>query len=60
MPHAIWLRTAFDNVGACQFYEHFGFQRGEVDVHPILGHRTVIYRWPRSALDPLNEEAQIS
>ncbi len=46
MTGAIWLRTAVDNVGACRFYERFGFRRGETAVHPTLGHRTVIYRWP--------------
>jgi ribosomal protein S18 acetylase RimI-like enzyme len=46
MPNGIWLRTDSDNVGACRFYERFGFRRGEVGVHPTLGHRTVIYRWP--------------
>jgi RimJ/RimL family protein N-acetyltransferase len=46
MTGAIWLRTAVDNVRACRFYERFGFRRGETDVHPTLGHRTVIYHWP--------------
>jgi ribosomal protein S18 acetylase RimI-like enzyme len=46
MPSAIWLRTAVGNVGACRFYERSGFRRGEVGVHPTLGHQTAIYRWP--------------
>jgi ribosomal protein S18 acetylase RimI-like enzyme len=46
MTTAIWPRTAVHNAGACRFYERFGFRRGETDVHPTLGHRTVIYRWP--------------
>jgi ribosomal protein S18 acetylase RimI-like enzyme len=46
MPKAMWLRTAVDNMGACRFYERSGFRRGETDVHPTLGHGTVIYRWP--------------
>jgi ribosomal protein S18 acetylase RimI-like enzyme len=46
MPKAMWFRTAVDNAGACRFYERFGFRRGETDVHPALGRRTVIYCWP--------------
>jgi ribosomal protein S18 acetylase RimI-like enzyme len=46
MPQGMWLRTAVDNARACRFYKRYGFRRGEVDVHPTLGHVTVIYRWP--------------
>ena len=46
LPNGIWLRTAVDNTRACRFYEHNGFRRGEVATHPVLGHLTVIYRWP--------------
>jgi putative acetyltransferase len=46
MPTGIWLRTAADNVGACRFYERFDFKPAETGSHPILGHRTIIYRWP--------------
>jgi ribosomal protein S18 acetylase RimI-like enzyme len=46
MPKGFWLRTAVDNVGACRFYERSGFRRGETNIHPKLGHLTVIYRWP--------------
>ena len=46
MPDGIWLRTAVDNVVACRFYERLEFKPGETGSHPILGHRTIIYRWP--------------
>jgi ribosomal protein S18 acetylase RimI-like enzyme len=46
MPNGIWLRTAVDNDAACRFYEREGFRRCETGVHPTLGLRTVIYRWP--------------
>ena len=46
MTNGIWLRTAVDNVGACRFYERNGFRACEIGVHPTLGHRTVVYRWP--------------
>jgi putative acetyltransferase len=45
MPAGIWLRAAADNPSACRFYERFGFKPGETGSHPILGHRTIIYRW---------------
>jgi ribosomal protein S18 acetylase RimI-like enzyme len=46
MPRGFWLRTAVDNIGACQFYERHGFRLGETAIHPTLGYRTVIYGWP--------------
>ena len=46
LPEGIWLRTAVDNVRAFRFYERSGFRPGETNIHPTLGHRTIIYRWP--------------
>jgi GNAT superfamily N-acetyltransferase len=46
LPNGIWLRTAAANTRACRFYERNGFTPGETEAHPVLGHPTVIYRWP--------------
>lgn len=46
MPKGIWLRTAVENIAACRFYERSDFKRGETNIHPTLGHATVIYRGP--------------
>ena len=46
LPNGMWLHTAVDNTRACRFYERAGFTRGEIETHPVLGHLTVIYRWP--------------
>jgi GNAT superfamily N-acetyltransferase len=46
LPNGLWLRTAADNIRACHFYERNGLRRGETQIHPTLGHQTVIYRWP--------------
>lgn len=46
MPRGFWLRTAVDNIGACRFYERYGFKPGQTAIHPTLGHRTIIYTWP--------------
>jgi ribosomal protein S18 acetylase RimI-like enzyme len=46
LPDGIWLRTLKANVRACRFYERNGFTPGESEPHPVLGHPTIIYRWP--------------
>jgi ribosomal protein S18 acetylase RimI-like enzyme len=46
MPGGFWLRTAADNRAACRFYEKHGCKPGQTAIHPTLGHRTLIYRWP--------------
>src|SRR5207253_10338178 len=45
-PNGLWLRTAADNLRACRFYERHGLRATETQIHPTLGHQTVIYRWP--------------
>ena len=46
LPNGLWLRTAADNLRACRFYERHGLRATETQIHPTLGHQTVIYRWP--------------
>jgi GNAT superfamily N-acetyltransferase len=46
LPNGLWLRTAADNLRACRFYERNGLRPTETQIHPALGHPTVIYRWP--------------
>ncbi len=46
LPSGIWLRTAAANTRACRFYERNGFTPGESERHPVLGHPTIVYRWP--------------
>src|SRR5229473_3542152 len=44
LPNGLWLRTAADNLRACRFYERNGLRASETQIHPTLGHPTVIYR----------------
>ena len=46
LPRGLWLRTAEDNHRARRFYERNGFRWSEQQIHPSLGHRTIIYGWP--------------
>jgi GNAT superfamily N-acetyltransferase len=46
LPHGMWLRTAAANTRARRFYERNGLTATETDTHPVLGHATIIYRWP--------------
>ena len=46
LPNGLWLRIAADNLRACRFYERHGLRATETQIHPTLGHQTVIYRWP--------------
>jgi GNAT superfamily N-acetyltransferase len=46
LPGGLWLRTAQDNHRACRFYQRNGLRPSEQQIHPSLGHRTIVYRWP--------------
>jgi putative acetyltransferase len=46
LPNGLWLRTSADNRRARRFYERNGLRANETQPQPMLGHRTVIYRWP--------------